>query len=276
MKNPTDVSMLQIEKLLAGELEPGAAERLEARIRTFPQGEEFLAHLRAENQEILRAYPARTVAAAALQRVYQARTRRLRNLGLILAPLAAGLALALYLFPGDPATDQARKPVPLAVNTPASGGIDQAGPDGDAGLEQTTPKGDPAVLVFRKTPEGQEPMANWDEARPGDVLQLKFLVGDADHAVLLSVDGNHNITLHHPLNMQGETEVAPGSTVTLPRAYELDDAPEFELFILVTADLPLVPGDLMRAASEQSIDEEVGLDLDPDLKQTLFLVRKTN
>jgi hypothetical protein len=56
--------------------------------------------------------------------------------------------------------------------------------------------------------------------------------------------------LHHPASPSASTELAREAEVTLPSAYELDQAPAFERFIFITSDAPLNTQAVLAAAHD--------------------------
>jgi len=73
-------------------------------------------------------------------------------------------------------------------------------------------------------------------ARQGDVLQITYTAGKNDYGVIFSVDGNGNITRHFPSNSWKAEILKHGNDeIPLDFSYELDDAPDFECFVMVSA-----------------------------------------
>ena len=109
-----------------------------------------------------------------------------------------------------------------------------------------TPKGDPALRIFRLAGEGQpERLPDGAHVKPHDVVQVAFDLQGGKHLVVASVDGAGHATLHWPLD--GGTRV-PDGLKALPRSFELDDAPGFERFFLVVSDSPLSTEAVLDAA----------------------------
>jgi hypothetical protein len=140
----------------------------------------------------------------------------------------------------------------------------------------------PHLTVFRKTASGAEELRAGTLARRADVIQLSYTAGDARYGVIFSVDGRGAITWHLPAGYRGGSRSAPAldaqAQVVLPSAYELDDAPGFERFFLVYANLPFDVGDVERAARALSTrlagaDKEV-LGLRNGLGQYSLLLKK--
>jgi len=111
-------------------------------------------------------------------------------------------------------------------------------------LVTTRPKLDPAVRVYQRTARGAETVQRGEVFHEGAELQLGY-VSEHSHGVLLSVDGRGVVTVHMPDG--DDTSMKPGIH-TLDHGYQLDDAPRFERFFLVTSDEPLDVGRTVEAA----------------------------
>ena len=71
------------------------------------------------------------------------------------------------------------------------------------------------------------------------------------YAVVVSIDGAGQITLHFPRGEgDGEVVLTDGAPYSLPTSYELDDAPDFERFFLIMAEHPLDPAEIFARARE--------------------------
>ena len=170
-----------------------------------PEQESLVEPLRLSNQAFLAKHPFSNL------RSLHSRAPRAFFLGL---PLAA--AAALLLFVG----------VPFA-------------PVGQVGTSLERMKGatEPALMVYRQGMAGAEKLASGTEVRPGDVLQASYRVAVPSHGALLSLDGSGNVTVHLA---RGGRSVAltPGEEQPLSSGYELDRAPQYEVFFLFTSDQP--------------------------------------
>ncbi|MBU1222125.1 hypothetical protein KKF34_19880 [Myxococcota bacterium] len=96
-------------------------------------------------------------------------------------------------------------------------------------------KGSNGFRIFRQRNGKVEKLNNNSSAKEGDILEVKI---DSHHGygVLLSVDGRSNVTLHFPEH-EGDSTSLAGQHPN--RAYELDDAPDFERFIFVQSNKPI-------------------------------------
>jgi hypothetical protein len=108
----------------------------------------------------------------------------------------------------------------------------------------------PSLRVYRKRADGPQLLAQGERVQAGDVLQLGYVAPGMSYAVLVSIDGRAQVTLHFPGSAELSTKLgeAQGEQL-LPAAYELDDAPRFERFVLVTSRRPLSAAEVLRAAS---------------------------
>jgi len=91
----------------------------------------------------------------------------------------------------------------------------------------------PALVVHRQTRDGHEALGDGARVRPGDVLQLAYRPGRAEagqEIAIFSIDGRGLVTTHIP-----PTRVDGPAERRLPTAFQLDDAPAFERFLLLAA-----------------------------------------
>lgn len=98
---------------------------------------------------------------------------------------------------------------------------------------------EPILTVYRQTDRGSvgfEELESGDRVAAADTLQLRFNPGDAAYGAIVSIDGRGSITLHRPSSRTGSTRFEEAGPVSLPYGYRLDDAPNFERFLLVTSD----------------------------------------
>ncbi len=258
-RNLTD---FQLERLHLGEF--SAKEEIEMKTRMSDEDWAYLQSLDASNDEILSSYPPGvelreieakmypSTAAVAQTSVASSSIRSWLR-GLSTFALAGGVVAAVCV--GVVSMNN--------VEQPMTGVMD--------GVRL---KGDGRVLVYKKS-QTVEPklLTNGALCQRGDLIQLGFIT-EPGHAVLLSFDGNGSTTLHWPEN--GQTAV-DGGTKVLDFSLELDAAPKFERFVLVTSPNEIRIQDVMAQAKEvaQSSEPETeALQLSGGERQTSFLVRK--
>jgi hypothetical protein len=207
---------LFLERYLLGELPEDERGRIERLLDLDPDLRGRLDALKASEDEAARRYPApdmadrirgrlRDVAAAERTRVSERKAWG----WLVPAAAAATLALAASLS---------------VVRSP--------GPSDDIRLKG----GDAELVVFRKTTSGSERLEPGASALPGDLIRVGYRAAGRTWGVIVSTDGDGNVTQHLPRSGQRAAALEAGGTVLLGFSYELDDAPRWERFYLVTGD----------------------------------------
>lgn len=263
-----------LERVAQGELDAAEVEQVRSRLEA--EGRLLEAELRAlqeSDREILAQIPKDRMLPAIRRRAEaEGRAARASRRTMLLVPLALlGSAAAVLLLarPG------------IWGGKGASTGDD----------DDTTFKGEtrpsPRLLVYRQRPSaasglnGSELLSDGMRAGRGDLLQLAYDKSpDGLYGVLLSVDGARRVTQHLP--EEGATQSPPltqAREVRLPSAYELDDAPLFERFFLVTATKPFAINVVLDAAhalaGRGAQARTLPLSIGPGFSQTSVLVDKT-
>jgi hypothetical protein len=89
--------------------------------------------------------------------------------------------------------------------------------------------------IWRKTSEQTEQLADNSEAKAGDLLQIRYSTLEP-YGALFSLDGNGVLTVHLAGKNGKAASLEAGKIISLENAYELDNAPKFETFYLITAN----------------------------------------
>ena len=232
-----------LERLAQGELDATHADAIRARLSAEGRSwEAELGALAQSNRDILAAQPKAVFAAAIRQRVRSAApVTATRMPWRLLAPLALTGALAATLVLGRTG------PAPMSTNDS----------DGEVTQIKGDPSNQPRLLVYRQragqASAGDEAERLRDGARAarGDLLQLAYAAPDRTlYGVVISMDGAGHVTQHLP--DEGTASAAPlraTPEMRLPSAYQLDDAPAFERFVLVTASRTFPVAVVTRAAA---------------------------
>jgi hypothetical protein len=95
---------------------------------------------------------------------------------------------------------------------------------------------EPYLNIYRERKGKIEVMENGGQARPGDILQLVYMSGTYSHGVIISIDGNGEITLHFPGKSGSSTLLERKKKVQLPTAFQLDHAPHYEKFFFFASN----------------------------------------
>ncbi len=232
-------------------------------------GAELTPELKASNEAIIARYP---VEPTAHQITERARTARLateqkqqsgRRKGLLLlAPLGAAAALVLV-------------PMVTPTTTPVAGNPVLP----STGTERI--KGEPVNLrIYKAGPQGPELMAkDQAAAQPGDILQVATVAHLPAHLMVFSIDGRGTVTQHLPQPGVAKSPSQEPGEKALAHGYELDDAPKFERFFVVSGLSPIEVAPVLDAAHRLAKSGSAAygkLKLDAKLSQDSFLVRKVN
>lgn len=281
------VPALLVERLALGELD--ASEAAAVRRRLAEAGEEGRLEALARSDDAIReAYPPAEMAAAIARRAGGLSNRSVlfdrsdpSDLADPSAPLAAApwwrspwalalpavvvAALIVALLPAAP-------PAPSPLGVPTGG----SGAPGETGLRA---KGLlPHLQVYRQRAGREEQLRDGAPAKAADLIQLKIVAAAARYAAIVSIDGRGAVTRHFPEAGDRAGALGGDGAEPLPHAYELDDAPAFERFVLVSGDRPFAVGAVEAAARALAADADrarVGpLALPEGLKQSSFTLTK--
>jgi hypothetical protein len=240
----------QLERYLLDELPPQEHQAIAAALRERADLRERLEDLRLSNDAILRERPPAVV--AALVRARAAATapspgRPARLLAPALAALASLLVASTVLVVHE------REPAPRPDVTRVKGV-------------------QPYLLLFRQAAE-VERLAPGATVHWRDRLQVAYQAAGRRYGVIVSIDGAGAVTRHLPASGDEATALQAGGPVPLGASYELDDAPAFERFVLVTADAPFPVARVLEAARRQSAPDR-RLELPDSMDQYSFVLRK--
>ncbi len=269
-----------LERYLLGELPPQKLKEIEARLEDDPTARTRLAFLENDTKAPLGA-PDPTAMAKAIERRHRVakvaadvaaadhkRQRQTRWIGPAVLALAA-LGALMLLKPWQ--QEQVDGPDALITDNPGQL---------QSPYEITRDKGlEPRLKIYRKLSEGTEALKQGQQAQRDDLLQVRYIAAGRHHGVIISLDGNGAVTLHHPSESTGSTELKSGGETALPHAYKLDGAPKFERFFFVTSPNQLNVNEIMDAGRTLAADLQQApkgpLNLTSDnLEQTSFMIRK--
>jgi anti-sigma factor RsiW len=249
---------LYLERFLLGELPEDERGRIEQLLELDPALRDRLDALKGSDAETARRHPAPSIAdeirgrlrIAEMARDEEGSGQRARG-WLMPAVAAAAVVLAVGL-------SVLRPPSP-------SDGILIKG----AGAE---------LVVFRKTPSGSERLEDGTPARPGDLIRVGYRAAGHAFGVIVSTDGRGSVTQHLPRSGGQAAALEAGATVLLDFSYELDDAPRWERFYLITGDEPFALEPVRRAArrvaTTGSEHSRPALEIARGLEQSVFSLTK--
>jgi hypothetical protein len=236
MSNP--LSDYWLERYALDELPQAKREEIRILLQADPGLQQRLRELTQSNDAILRHYPATAMADRIRERQLGGTTadRTVPNTHVTWArpgwmfpagTVAVAAALALWIMPAWL--------------------LPQLHPG--AGLEITRLKGmESGLTIYRQHQGNAELLKPFAFARHGDLLQIAYVSLTEPYGVIISIDGRGTATLHFPENNQTASKLQIKHKTLLPKAYELDNAPGFERFFLITSVTPISPLDILRAA----------------------------
>lgn len=256
------VSDIALERFRLQELPAEEAARIAAHQATDADLRARLESLAHSDDEIRRQYPPAGLAALVVSR-RPARARRGPGAWrwAVLAP--AGLALAIFAW----------------VETGRRGPREAPSTTPPAAISEDRVKGAVSALVlYRREGARGEPISDGDVARAGDLIRIAYRSAGPRYGLILSIDGAGVVTRHLPVDGPEAAVLQPGATVLLDRAYELDAAPRWEQFFLVTGETRFDVGPVLeaarRAAATAGADPPTRLSLASTFGQATFLLRK--
>ena len=252
------IAGIVLERYRLNELPSAQAERLERRLREDAPLRARLQALEASDAELLSDVRFRQLAAHVRARAAAhpepARARALKAL----RPWPVTLALVTAV-------------IVLVMVIPRTAGPPTAETDRIKGLE-------PALSIFRRSGSCSETLADGAVARAGDLIRIGYGAAGRPYGVIVSIDGRGNVTRHLPTSGELAAALRTDPTVLLDHAYELDDAPRWERFYLITGESPFPVAPVLDAARAAASLARGGvppmLVVSHDLEQTAFSLQK--
>lgn len=244
---------LTLERYVLGELPKAEMETLTKKLENDLDLQSRLAAIQTSNAEIHALYPSDEMVRQIKEQMGNVIPSPFQKFKPALA-LAAVLALAIAVSIWIPN----REVQMLDGVTP------------DQLQEPTRIKGDARLFLFRKTDQGTESLKNGSVAHQGDRIQIYYHAGDQKYGAIFSIDGNGILTQHLPDSGNQSATLTQGDPVGLDFSYELDNAPKWERFYLITSNTPFELIDIKNALKTQADSHQ----RNATLKQFVFTLQK--
>lgn len=219
--------------------------------------EQALEEIKKSNIEILNKYPAEDMKKAIeakmkKQAVPSVSTKTKYRSFRIISYAAAAVFVAAIALPAGINTYKSKTEI-STERTKGSGPV----------INQTT-----KLSLYRQKNKEVELLSNGSKVEEGDVIQITYQAGKENYGIIFSVDGNGNVTRHFPTDSWTASKLRHGKDeIPLDFSYELDDAPNFECFIMVTSKKEFELNDI-----ERKIKDVTNIDY---LKSLKYLPNKT-
>ena len=120
----------------------------------------------------------------------------------------------------------------------------------------------PDLLLYRKRASEIEQLSDSSVAYTGDLIQIFYRAAGKPFGVIVSVDGRGTVTRHLPSSGTSAVRLIQGDPVSLDYSYELDDAPKWERFYFLTADMSFDVRDVAQAAKGGPDSLRVGREIE--------------
>ncbi len=133
----------------------------------------------------------------------------------------------------------------------------------------------PQLFIYRQEKGEARLLKNGAKANHGDIIQIAYNPSGKKYGLIFSIDGNHEIT-PHLWNDSGSGFVEVNQKISiLDFSYELDDAPEYEVFVMVTSDNEInLSENIWNLKSEKLQTILYGKYLPENTEFTTFLLKK--
>jgi hypothetical protein len=194
-------------------------------IQADPESAVRVEALHESDREILASYPSQDVAAEVARRARSCPRKAIPSFRMWMPVMgfAAATALIVLLHPN-----------PTGVTEHVA--------------EYVGVKGTAHLVAYKSANGRPQRIDDGSVARSKERVQLRYLAAGRRYGVIVSLDGRGGVTLHWPESGEASPPLEQGGEVTLPHAFELDDAPGFERFVLVTAQEPIAVQRVLEAA----------------------------
>ena len=267
-----------LERYVLGELPGKRTKEIKKCLKTDAQLREKIEEIKKSNREILSEYPPDFVVPKILNRYnYNSRVVRdekqeitrpipifFRRILYASPAFALALVVIILLFPlqkGD-------------VDFPRGDGKDDILVKGMDDVDMSKSQ----LLIHRKCTDHIELLQDGTRGKAGDLLQLAYVAVKESYGVILSIDGNGNVTLHFPDKKNTPTSLEQDKKILLPNAIELDNAPEFERFFFLTSGLEINVEEILNKAKNLATNPDRAkrdnMDLPENINQHSILILK--
>jgi anti-sigma-K factor RskA len=265
-----------LERYVLGELPGKRAKKIKKWLKTDIQIREKIEEIEESNREILTQYPPDFVVPKIMSRHISSTRDEIEEIIrpkpvffkriLYASPaFAAALVIIFILFP------LRKEDVNLPVDHTQQ---DEPLVKGKQEIDMSKPQ----LLVHRKRNDRIELLKNGARAKAGDLLQLLYIAAKDSHGVILSIDGNGNVTLHFPDKKNDPTSLEQDKKILLPNAIELDNAPAFERFFFITSGVEINAAEILKKAetlaSNPDRAKKDNIDLPENVNQYSIIIIK--
>lgn len=224
------ISDLLLEKYIHNELDAEEKLLLKNYFKNNKNAQRRVDKLRDSDKKIINDYPVEKIIGGVEYRCQEENERKKRKLLKILAPAVGLAAFTLIIInPGFIKTF-----IPDKIT-----------------LENTIRfKGGTKLYIYIKKGNQVIQLENYSTVRTGDVIQVAYLAGADNYGVIFSLDGDRNISLHYPYNINNSAKLEKDKKQYLTVSCELDTAPKYEQFYFITSKNKINVKTVMKKADQ--------------------------
>ena len=187
----------------------------------------------------------------------------------VIVPAMAAAVLAAVILPRMILPENLQNSQNLSENSAKNANFRVKGAKNIDNLENSRQNQKTEIRLYKKTDDGVQLLSNGDSVKKGDVIQITYAPGKNNYGVIFSVDGNGNITRHFPEKSWNSERLSHEKPeIPLNFSYELDNAPNFECFVMVSSEKEFNLNDI-----EKRIENSKELDYLLEMK---YLPKKTD
>jgi hypothetical protein len=119
---------------------------------------------------------------------------------------------------------------------------------------------DTVLMLYLKGID-EAPLSDKAVLSKGDTVQLAYTApaGSELYGVIFSIDGRSEVTMHYPYRKEQSALLVSGRRAFLSEAYMLDDAPLYEVFVMVLSKKPLDTDTIRKEAHNISAYKDMTL-----------------
>ena len=233
-----NISVLMLERYRLGELNSEDASAVEAVLTADNNLRSRLAELDESDRQLRLQYPHITLPVRKFQahKNFGAGLKKVRLAGIAAIFLVAVLLPVLYVvFIRDSGSGTANETVIAGIR-----------PKGN-----TTD--DFELSIFLRG-GGNDPLPDSTMLEEGNTVQLAYTAPAEGeyYGVIFSIDSRSVVTMHYPYRMGQSPRMVSGRQTLLNQAYMLDDAPMFEVFVMVVSDEVLDVDTVLQKARDMA------------------------
>jgi hypothetical protein len=256
-----NVSAFMLERYKLGELNSEDQWAITEALKTDEELRSRLEVLEESDRELRLRYSADFFGLENLPRRRIVHTRTVTRFIGLAALIAAGVILPVFYYfallrnePGISGQQTAQHELDINKGITVAAVPNDLQTDRTKGLAQEGPL--PVELSLYLKGEEEIVLTDQTVLEKGNTVQLAYTVpaGSEHYGVIFSIDGRAAVTMHYPYLKGQSSLLVSGKRTFLSEAYILDDAPDYEIFIMVVSEKPLDVDEILGEA--QTIIEE--------------------